>query len=214
METFSTKLFGLSLFIGALMAVLTMVLHPLGGNLEHIVKISDVLIFSHSLAVACVPFIVFGLWGLSKLLRTPNRLATLGFFIAGFGLLAAALAGIINGMVLPQFAAHFVDSDVDKGALDAILDYARFFNKSLAYIFMAAITVAIFIWSILVVAKGMLNKWLGYYGLLVSLFGVVALFSKSNMTSVGPFGAFVFGMASWLLFAAAVLLRTSNPKNK
>lgn len=189
-----------------------MVLHPLGGNMEHIVKISGVLIFSHSLAIACVPFIAFGLWGLSKVLQTPNRLATLGFIIAVFGLLAAALAGTINGLVLPQFATHFVDSEVDEGALDAILDYARFFNKALAYIFMAAITAAIFIWSILIVARKPVLKWLGYYGLLVALFGLIALFSKSNMTSVGLFGAFVFGMASWLILAGAVLVKTSKPE--
>ncbi|RZK42531.1 MAG: hypothetical protein EOO90_06740 [Pedobacter sp.] len=212
METFSKKLAGASLLLGSLMAVLTMVLHPSGGNMQHLVKISGVLIFSHSLALACMPLIAFGLWGLSNSLQTPNRLATLSFFIAIFGLSAAALASTINGLVLPQFAAHFVDSKVDEGALDAILDYARFFNKSLAYIFMAAISVAILLWSSLIIVRGIFTKWFGYYGLLVSLFGLVALHSKSNMTSVGLFGAFVFGMASWLILVGVLLIKTHQPE--
>ncbi len=207
METFSKKLAGISLLLGSLMAVLTMVLHPLGGDMQHIVKISRVLVFSHSLAIACVPLVAFGLWGLCCLLETPGRMAILGFFVAMLGLGAAALAGTINGLVLPRFAAHFVDSQVDVGTLDAILDYARFFNGALAYIFMASITVAILIWSVLMVWSVGPMKLLGYYGFLVALFGVVSLFSISNLTSVSLFGTFVFGMASWLVLTAVLMIK-------
>jgi hypothetical protein len=212
MEIFSKKLAGISLLLGSLMAVLTMVLHPLGGDMQHIVKISGVLVFSHSLAIACVPLIAFGLWGLCNLLTTPNRLAMLGFFVTMLGLGAAALAGTINGLVLPKFASHFVDSKVDEGTLDAILDYARFFNGALAYIFMASITMAILIWSVLMIGRNGLMKWFGYYGLLVMLFGIVALFSRSNMTSVSLFGAFAFGMASWLMLTGLLLIKTNQPE--
>ncbi|WP_461791602.1 hypothetical protein [Pedobacter sp.] len=208
MEIFSKKLAGINLLLGSLMAVLTMVLHPIGGDVQQMVKIREMLIFSHSLAIACVPLIAFGLWGVSSLLATPNRLAMLAFFIAMLGLGSAALAGTINGLVLPKFVAHFADGKVELGMLNAILDYARSFNGALAYIFMVSITVAILIWSILMVGRGAPMKWLGYYGQLVVVFGIVALMLKSNMTSVHLFGVFIFGMASWLILAAVVMINT------
>lgn len=206
MEIYSNKLSGLCLLIGSLMAVLTMLLHPMGGSIEHIVKIKGVLIFSHSLAILCMPLIAFGLWGLSKALETENRVSVLSLFIALFGLGAATLAAIINGLVLPQFAANYVGSGVEADYLRPVLDYGRYFNKSLAYIFMAAITASILLWSLVIIAKGQLSKWLGYYGLMVSIFGMIALFSASNMTSVHLFSAFVFGMTSWLVIVGTQLI--------
>lgn len=77
MATFSNKLTGISLLLGAAMSVLTVVLHPLGGDMAHLVKIKFVLIFSHTIAIACAPLIGFGLWGLSKLLTDRNRTSIL-----------------------------------------------------------------------------------------------------------------------------------------
>jgi len=207
METFSNKLSGTSLLLGATMSVLTMVLHPLGGDMEHIVKIKSVLTFSHGMAIACAPFIGFGLWGLSKALTDRHKASVLALFIALWGLGAATLAGTINGFVLPQFATAYVGSDVDAATLRSMLDYGYYFNKSLAYIFMASIIVAILLWSVLMTYQKNFYKWLGYYGMLVFALGAAALFSKVNMVSVTLFGAFIFTMASWLIAAAVLLIK-------
>lgn len=210
METSSKKLSGISLLLGAAMAMLTMVLHPLGGDMSHLVKIRLVLIFSHTIAVACAPLIGFGLWGLSKLLTDSHRISVLALFIALWGLGAATLAGTINGLVLPQFATAYVGSDVDAAVLKSILDYGRYFNKSLAYLFMVAMIVAILLWSILMTYQRNWCKWLGYYGLLVFAMGVSAVFSNAKMTSVGLFGVFIFGMASWLIAAGVLLIKQTK----
>jgi hypothetical protein len=210
METFSTKGSGISLLLGASMAILTMALHPLGGDMAHIVKIKTILLFSHSIAIACMPLIGFGLWGFSKSLINTNRTATLALFLALWGLGAATLAAIINGLVLPQFATSYVGSDVDATVLKSILDYGRYFNKSLAYVFMAAINLAILLWSILMTYLKNSGRWLGYYGLLVFAMGTAALFSNANMTSVEWFGIFVFGMASWLIAISVWLIKSKG----
>lgn len=207
METFSKKFSGISLLLGSAMSVLTMVLHPLGGDLVHVVKIKSVLLFSHGLAVSCAPFIGFGLWGLSKALTYNRSVSVLALFVALWGLGAATLAGTINGLVLPQFATAYVGSDVDAAVLRSILDYGYCFSKSLAYIFMASIIVAILLWSILITCQKAWYKWLGYYGLLVFALGAVALFSNVNMASVSLFGVFIFAMSSWLISAAVLLIK-------
>ncbi len=213
METFSKKLSGISLLLGATMSVLTMVLHPLGGDMEHIVKIKSVLLFSHGLAVACAPFIGFGLWGLSKALTDQRRVSVLALFIALWGLGAATLAGTINGFVLPQFATAYVGSDVDSAMLRSMLDYGYYFSKSLAYLFMASMIVAILLWSVLLTYQKAWYKWLGYYGLLVFALGAAALFSNINMASVALFAAFIFTMASWLIAVAVLLIKQKLVKS-
>jgi len=213
METFSNKLAGTSLLLGATMSVLTMVLHPLGGDMEHIVKIKSVLLFSHGLAVACAPFIGFGLWGLSKALTDQHRVSVLALFIALWGLGAATLAGIINGFVLPQFATAYVGSDVDSAMLRSMLDYGYYFSKSLTYLFMASMIVAILLWSILMTYQKAWYKWLGYYGLLVFALGAAALFSNINMAGVALFAAFIFTMASWLIAVAVLLIKQKLVKS-
>lgn len=210
MEDFSKKLAGSSLLLGSLMAILTMVLHPIGGDIQHIVKISGVLMFSHSLAVVCMPLIAFGFWGLSNLLTTPNRLSILAFFIALLGLIAATLAATINGMVLPQFASHYAGSKVDSAVLLAIISYGRFLNQSLAYIFMVSTIFSILLLSFLLITKRSPIKWFGYYGILVFLLGLVALLVGANMISVHLFGYFVVGMTSWMMMAGVVLIRSDN----
>lgn len=213
METFSKRFSGISLLLGAAMSVLTMVLHPLGGDMEYIVKIKSVLVFSHGMAIACAPFIGFGLWGLSKALRDNHSVSVLALFIALWGLGAATLAGTINGFVLPQFASAYVGSDVDTATLRSMLDYGYYFNKSLAYIFMTAIIVAILLWSLLMTYQKDGFRWLGYYGLLVFALGAAALFFNANMVSVSLFGTFIFGMASWLIAAAVLLIKQKLVKS-
>lgn len=51
---------GICLLVGSILATLTMALHPMGGDIEHIVKIKRVLMFSHAIAIFCLPFIGFG----------------------------------------------------------------------------------------------------------------------------------------------------------
>ncbi|MCY1537972.1 hypothetical protein D9M68_734930 [compost metagenome] len=116
--------------------------------------------------------------------------------------------------MLPQFASYLVNDKVNEGFPDAILAYARFFNKSLAYIFIVAITAAILIWSILIVREKKFSKWLGYYGILVVFFGLIPLLSKVNIMNVSLFSGFVFGIASWLIWTGICLVYTHKPENE
>lgn len=200
---------GISLLVGSVLSILTMSIHPSGGNLEQIIAIKRILIFSHSIATFCVPVIAFGLLGLSKFLSASSNLSVLAFSIAAFGLFGVMQAGIINGLVLPEFASKYIDGSTDRLLIEAIIDYGATFNKSLTYVFMAAITTAISIWSVIMVTTGALSKLLGYYGLLIVSLGVTSLLLRFNFLTVAGFGAFIFGLASWLIVASILLLISS-----
>lgn len=102
---------------------------------------------------------------------------------------------------------YVVFINVDAALLEAVLDHARYFNKSLAYVFMASMVVSILLWSLLMTYQKGLCKWIGYYGLLVFAIGASALFSNTDMVSVGMFGVFIFVMASWLIVAGVLLIK-------
>ena len=61
---------GLSLLMGSVMMVVTIGLHPTSGSFEHLLKITSLIIGTHSIAIAAVPLIAFGR---TRRRRPPRR---------------------------------------------------------------------------------------------------------------------------------------------
>lgn len=207
MEKQFTKTSGLSLFTGALLMVLTMVLHPSGGSIEHILKIKKIIVTSHSLAILSIPFMAFGFYGLSVCLKTPSRVCFLAFSTAIAGLIAAMIAGTINGLTLPYFLSEATENNIDVDTIKAIIRYGKFINLPMGYIFIGCISAAIAIWSLLIVKTKTFPKWLGSFGLLLVLFGMVGVLIGFDFVGLFGFRIFVFGVASWILAVAMFLIR-------
>ena len=178
--------------------------------MEHITHVKTAIVFSHSLAIFCLPFIGFGSWGLSVLLQTPNRMSMLAFFVFGTGLVAAMIAASINGIVLPYFVERYHHSDIDEAVLKAILSYGHYFNAAMDYIFISACVFAIGVWSVIIVMKAQLPKWIGYYGFIIIAFGLIGIFKNFNFISVLGFRIFIFGLVSWLVLAGVLMPRGTN----
>ena len=51
---------GIALLSGAFLMLATMVLHPSGGNLRHLLKTARVIVISHSLALIAIPLLAVG----------------------------------------------------------------------------------------------------------------------------------------------------------
>lgn len=213
MEKQFKKASGISLLSGAVFATLTMAMHPVGGSLAQIAGKKEVFIFSHSLAIISIPFIGFGLLGLATALVTKSRMSFLAFAIAVLGLIAVMIAGTVNGFVLPMFAATYSGSTVDGTVLQAIRQYGWLLGTSMDYIFITALSLAMVVWSCIVITTGQLSKWLGYYGLLIVVVTGLELLTKFNFTSSFGFGIYIFSLVSWLI-AAALLLMFSSKNNQ
>jgi hypothetical protein len=206
MEPQFKKTTALCLLIGSLLATVTMILHPSGGSMEHITHIKGAIVFSHSLAIFCLPFVSFGGWGLSVLLQTPSRISMLAFFVFCAGLTAAMIAASINGIVLPYFVEKYYKTGVDETVLKAILGYGWYMNAAMDYIFIAACVFAIGLWSLIIVTKALLPKWIAYYGFTIIAFGLIGIFTNFNFISVFGFRVFIFGLVSWLVLVGAVMI--------
>jgi len=188
---------GLSLCFGSLISVITMALHPAGGSVDHIIRIQHVLIFSHALGIACLPFMGFGAWGLSCLLQTDSSASLLSLFVFCLGLVAAMMAAAVNGLILPQFLSDLTARPVDESIVNSIVRYGHHINVSMANIFIFATCISILIWCVLIIQTEQLSKWTAYFGLSLFGFEIICLLLNANFTNLYGFRIFVAGLATW-----------------
>jgi hypothetical protein len=213
METEFRKFSGISLIVGSILMVATMVLHPSGGHIEHILKIKPIIIVSHSLAIFSLPFIAFGFWGLSTALLTKNKISFLSFIISCFGLFAAMIAATINGLTLPLFLSQIAPQNIDLNIINPISTYGRNINIPMDYILLIAFGLSISIWSVLIIQSEKFPKWIGYYGISLILFGVFAIFNKYNFIGLFGFRIIIFGIVSWIISVGMKILLTDKKPN-
>lgn len=197
---------GYCLLIGTLLLVGTMVLHPAGGSMDHIRRITPLLMGSHALAIGSLPLLGFGCYGLAIRLASPSRLATLALITLFFGLLAGLIAATINGLTLPLFVTNQPDASAEQ--LKLIILYGFLINKPMSYILMTCVTVSVGIWSALLLRRNDLPRWLGYGGIGLVGLGLLGAVVGYDFHGVGGFRLFVFALAGWLLGVGVLLIRT------
>lgn len=208
MKTNFQKLAGYSLVISSVLMVLTMALHPSGGNLEHIIKISKVLIISHSIAIFSIPFVAFGFYGLSETLQTNSKISYLGFTFVDFSLVAIMQAGSINGLILPMYASKFHnETGQNLETIKLIINYGSKFNKAMDFIFIGGYLIAMFIWSVIIIQTSKLPRWIGFYGFGLIAFVIIGFLLQFDFISVWGFRIYIFGVVSWIISAGFFIIK-------
>ncbi|NER15048.1 hypothetical protein GWK08_16450 [Leptobacterium flavescens] len=200
---------GISLISGSLLIIATMVLHPSGGSLQRIVEITGVITIAHSLAVFCLPIVLFGFYGLTNKLMESSRVSILAFIIMAFSLIAAMFAALLNGLALPYFLGKYSNSLEEKAeVLKPISSFSFAVNTSLDYIFIAGCCLAILIYSVLLISKSRSPKWIGYFGILILVFAAIGALTGFVFTSLTGFRIFTFSLAAWILSAGFYLIKS------
>ncbi len=212
MELSNKRISGVYLIAGSVLLTLTMILHPTGGSIEHILQIKHVAITSHALAIISLPFLILGFLGLSKVFQYGEA-TRIAFVIVCFGLVAAMLAAMINGITLPIFLSKISVSDYDPQVVKAIIRYGFSLNVSLDYILITSITLSVLIWSLLMIVNNSLSKWLGYYGIALCMLGVVSAILRFDFISVFGFRVFIFSLVSWLIISGYLMYSKYKSKN-
>lgn len=205
------KLAGYCLIIGSILMVLTMFLHPSGGNLEHITKIAKVLIISHSIAIFSIPIIAFGFYGLSETLQTSSKSSYLGFTFVGFSLVAVMLAGSINGLILPMYVYKFYNKmGQNLEIVKLIIGYGSKFNKAMDFVFINGFSIAMLVWSVVIIQTSKLPRWLGFYGFILFTFVIIGFLLDFNFISVWGFSIYIFGIVSWIVFVGYFMVKNKK----
>lgn len=200
MEKSSFKNYGISLLVGTVLIVITMGLHPVGGNISHLLKVSGLIKITHGIAIFAVPFVAFGFYGLNKKLSKKSEWAVLAFMFMLFSLIAVMLAGIINGLALPFFI-HKYSTIAEPASTNfkMIIDYGFMLNKSFDYVFITGCSFAILINSILMMMASKFEKTIAYLGVFIILMVVIDLLSGFIFTGLFGFRVFTLAIALWIL---------------
>jgi len=199
---------GASLLIGSVLVFLTMVLHPVGGNLDQLRKISNIIIVSHSLALLAVPFIIYGYWALTSCLSSQFEISKLAFVFACFGLLSILIAGTVNGLVLPIFieCADF-SQDPGEAFSDLIFNYNFSINQAFDLLFIAGTCISIILWSIGILKSRFLPRWFPVAGILLSVVFIVLVLSGFNLENVKSLRLFMTPIVLWNVALGILLMR-------
>lgn len=205
---------GISLIAGTVLMGLTMALHPAGGSVEHLIKISSVIIISHSLALVSIPIILFGFWGLTQRLKSEFFVSVMAFIVMSFGLVAVMLAATTNGLVLPLFVKRFEGSaltSIEPAKL--FISYNTTLNHAFDFIYIGATCLSVLLWSVAMLRTRLFSNWIGWLGFVLST--VVVILSISGFVFVNLFGfrVFITGFICWILIVGYTLQRSGITDN-
>jgi hypothetical protein len=199
----------MALIAGSCGMIITMGLHPTGhiaaADLEPMIHR---LIAVHALALACVPVLFLGAWGLSQRMASPDRLAIAGLVLYTFALFASMGAAVADGLVTPAVLRQIVASAGSQPAIDGwrmVSRYNFYVNQAYAQVFVAASSVAILLWSGAAWRNRKLARGLAIYGFVLGTLTVLALFSGHLPLDSHGFGAVILGQAIWFIVAGALL---------
>jgi len=202
---------GWALIAGSIGMIITMSLHPSGqiamGQVEPMIRR---LIAVHGLALACIPLLFLGAWGLTGRLASRDGLAVAGIVIYAFALMAVTNAAVADGLVTPGVLRQIVASSGSPTAVDGWRMMARYnfyVNQAYAEVFVIASSAAILLWSAAIWRSRQLARALGVYGCVLGLVTLLALFSGHLNLDAHGFGIIIFGQAAWFIAAGALLLR-------
>ncbi|OEK06648.1 hypothetical protein [Roseivirga misakiensis] len=199
---------GISLLTGAFLATVTMALHPVGGSIDHLIKVSPIILTSHIIAIFSVPFILFGFWGLSRRIGFDKSLSVLAFIISAVGLFAVMLAGAINGLALPFFVEGLSDISPEKqDQARFILSYGFSLNQAFDYIFIGALCEAFLCWSFVMLKEKVFPKWVAILGIILGLGFLIALIAGLDLVHLHGFSVFIYGIASWVAAVGLLMVK-------
>jgi len=207
------KTAGFCLIIGSVLLTLTMILHPSGGNIDHILRIKNIIVISHSLAILCLPFLTFGFYGFHLTLNTKNKISLLAFIFICFGLVAAMIAATINGLTLPLFLSDYSSKETNINLINVIRNYGSSINIPMDYIFITSMALSTGIWSFLIIKTSNNRKWIGYYGILLNVLLIIFIFSSFSLVSLHGFRLLIFGFVSWVIITGISLTINTKKAN-
>lgn len=213
MKNASYKTSGICLLIGCFLMFITMVMHPTGGDIDHIMKIWVVAVASHAIAIASIPFLAVGFWGLERRLQEADFLSKLSLAIIFTGLVAVMIAAAINGLAYPIYAEIYKDASSETlAAIEPVTRFSFSLNHAMDYIFMGAVCASTMLWSLAIYQTKALPMWLGHIGMLLAIAAVVMWILGFVFVDLHGFRIFIFGWVIWVLLAGFLLQRTAEEK--
>lgn len=208
MNNSSQKNAGLALVAFTVLLIFTMGLHPAGGSVQHLIRITNLIVITHAIAIFSLPFGWMGFWGLTKKLGADRFGPMLGFAMISLGLVAVMIAAGSNGLIVPIFLQHYKDATPEAiESIRPVLRYSFAINTAFDYVYTGAFCTAILSWSITILQTKLLAPWLGWLGIAIALGAVIIFVAGVQAHSLTGFRLFVTGIVIWVLLVGVMLYR-------
>ncbi len=205
---------GVVLALGAIVMLVFMALHPtthvhnapgfLTRNLSGIV---------HGTLIGAMGLLALGLLGFAERLG-PHRMAVRAGFIAyAIGTVAHTGAATVNGFIVPGLVGAYAGASphADHGALTEqlrpLLLLCREVNGSAARLGVVAMSIAVVLWSLVLVRRPGAARAIGVLGLICGLIPPVLLAGNLLPMNVQGFRVRVIVQAIWYLAVSVQLIR-------
>lgn len=207
-----SRLGGLAWIVAAAALLVTMSLHPTGhelfepGRFDGGARLARI---THALALSSLPFSFLGGLALARRLATPGRTALVALVVHGFSLAAVMLAAIASGFVAPRLVAEILESP-EGNAWKALMHYNWALNQACTQVYVVGSSVAILLWSLVIVRTRTLAFGLGMLGLVLAPLTILALLSGHVRLDVHGFGLIVVGQSLWTIGAGVSLWRRAG----
>lgn len=207
---------GAVIAVSALATAALMTQHPSMGRHEtrealfaEAVRIAAKTEFVHAGMLIAMGALVFGFLGLARGLGPERPFVRLGVVAYILGALGGGGAAVLNGLVFPGMARHFVDrTPAEMEIAGTVLTFSHMLSNSLAAMGLIAWSAAVFSWSLAIVGYGGAWKWIAIFGFVIGA-GPAAMFLGGHLRlDVHGFGLFIFGQALW---SVAVGIRLALP---
>lgn len=157
----------------------------------------------HILAIAMLPLLLVGMFGLTRRLHVKPGLATCAFASWVLALAAVLVAAIMSGLVAPALADQW--AAIATSERDGLLPFMRFthtLNQAFAAVYVGLGGAAIVAWSIALQATKSAPRVLPVLGILVGVLAAAGTASGQLSLNVHGFGLVVLGQGVWMLGVA------------
>ena len=200
---------GTALIAGAVMGLVTMALHPTGGDVMRDARGQGALALAvHALALTAVPIAAYGAVALTRRLAPGGGLAELALAFYAVSAVATLMAATASGLLAPGLIARLATLDGDARVVAGeVLHYNGSVNQAFARVLVGASSIAIGLWSAEILRTGRLHRGTGVFGCVVALLTLVVLLSGHLRLDVHGFGAVVLAQSVWLVAVGMELRR-------
>jgi hypothetical protein len=186
-----------------------MISHP-GGKISpaEIDHVARMLIGVHSLAIASIPVIFLGAWGMSRRIAGADRLAWAGLTLYALASIAVMNAAVCDGLLAPNLIRQIVSATPEtRDGSRLVMNYNFQMNQAFARVYAVASSLAVVLWAVSILRNRTLGRGVGVYGVVLGAVTVVGIFSGFLTPDRHGFGMLIFGQAIWFLIVAAGLWR-------
>jgi hypothetical protein len=195
----------MALIAGSVGMIITMVFHPHGkvtpAEADRMIRM---LIGMHSLALASLPILFLGVWGMARWMNRADRLAMAGLVFFSMASVAVMNAAVLDGLVAPNLIREILSAAADaRAGWQLAMKLSFEMNQAFARLYAVASAAAIVLWSVSALKSRMLGWGVAIYGFVLGVVSVVGIGSGKLTPDVHGFGLVVFAQAIWFLLVAA-----------